>query len=114
MIDYGKFEKSLKHLERYKIKVDSIHDKHIRRTANSTYIGSFIIDMPESLTSDRFRAIASIEIGGLNEKNVPSVLGDTTKAKTDCVIVIGEKTRNISLKNGKGQVYLITLDRFTK
>ncbi|MCL2587003.1 MAG: hypothetical protein FWE31_02055 [Firmicutes bacterium] len=58
--------------------------------------------------------IASIDIGGLNEKNIPSIFGDTTKSKTDCVIVIGDNKKNVSLKKGNGQVYLITPDRFIR
>jgi len=68
-------------------------------------------DLLETLGMQR-ADIASIDIGGLKETNVPCVIGGTTKSKTDCVIVAGSKIRNISLKKGNGQVYLITVDRF--
>jgi len=60
--------------------------------------------------------ISSVEIGGLNEKDVPCILGRKTKSKTDCVLVLGEKAKyNISIKKSKGgQAYLITTDRFMR
>lgn len=59
-------------------------------------------------------SVAEVCVGGLNELNVPSVLGDTTKNKTDVKILLtnGEYI-NISIKKSlAGQVYLITPERF--
>lgn len=52
--------------------------------------------------------------GGLNESNVPSIFGDTTKSKTDIYVKLDNgETINISLKKEKGgQVYLIGPRRF--
>jgi hypothetical protein len=58
--------------------------------------------------------ILSIEIGGINETNVSSVLNGTTKSKTDLVVVFGDNdSKNISIKKSEsGQVYLIKTSRF--
>ena len=60
--------------------------------------------------------IIKIEIGGLHETNVASVLGDTTKAKTDIIVSLSDSsTHNISLKKSNGgQAYMISVDRFIK
>lgn len=52
--------------------------------------------------------------GGLNETNVLSIFGDTTKSKTDIYVQLDNgETINISLKKEKGgQVYLIGPRRF--
>ena len=52
--------------------------------------------------------------GGLNETNVPSILGGTTKSKTDIYVLLDNReTINISLKKERGgQVYLIGPERF--
>jgi hypothetical protein len=56
----------------------------------------------------------SISEGGLNEKCIPSVLGDSTKAKPDlCLLTSTGEYVNVSLKKSfGGQVYLITVERF--
>lgn len=54
---------------------------------------------------------------GINEQNVPSVLGDSTKSKTDIKIVLNNNqgTKNISIKKSAGgQIYLIRTSRFIK
>ena len=58
--------------------------------------------------------IIDASAGGLTEKNVISVLGDTTKSKTDIYVKLDDNTTiNISLKKEKGgQVYLIGASRF--
>lgn len=58
--------------------------------------------------------IASHILGGLHEKNVASVLGDSTKSKTDLKIIFEDKSKiNISIKKSlNGQVFLIGVDRF--
>jgi len=57
---------------------------------------------------------AKISIGGIKEKNVDSILGDTTKSKTDLKISYNDNsTFNISIKKSLGgQVYLIKASRF--
>ena len=51
--------------------------------------------------------------GGLHEKNIPSILGDTTKSKPDLRLVMEDGTYvNISIKKSMGgQVFLINVDR---
>ena len=58
--------------------------------------------------------IESVCIGGLNEKDVPCILGGKTKSKADLVLTLCDTSRvNISIKkSSSGQVYLITVDRF--
>lgn len=58
--------------------------------------------------------IMSASVGGLKETNVESVLGDTTKSKTDLTITLEDgKKVNISIKKSwGGQVYLIGVERF--
>lgn len=58
--------------------------------------------------------IQSVAIGGLNEGDVPSVLGDRTKSKTDLTITLMDGKRiNVSIKKSYGgQVYLIGVERF--
>ena len=58
--------------------------------------------------------IINAEIGGLHEKNVPSVLGKTTKSKTDLkVLCQSGKQINISIKKSlSGQVYFVRVDNF--
>jgi len=59
-------------------------------------------------------AIIDIDFGGINESNVPSILGDTTKSKTDMHITLSNNTCiNVSIKKSTGgQVYLIGVNRF--
>ena len=58
--------------------------------------------------------IVRIDTGGINETNVESVLGGTTKTKTDIHILLSDGAQvNISLKKSwGGQVYLISIDHF--
>ncbi|MCM1534291.1 MAG: hypothetical protein NC126_00035 [Clostridium sp.] len=58
--------------------------------------------------------IASTSIGGLHETNVSSVLGRTTKSKTDLKIqcVSGREIRISVKKSMGGQVYLIKAESF--
>ena len=58
--------------------------------------------------------ILKVEVGGLNEKNVVSVLGNTTKSKTDLKVFFNDGTVfNISIKKSLGgQVYLISIHNF--
>lgn len=58
--------------------------------------------------------ITKIDTGGINETNVPSVLGGTTKTKTDIHVYLSDGTQvNISLKKSwGGQVYLISIEHF--
>jgi len=60
------------------------------------------------------RVFIRAHCGGVNEENVPSVFGDTTKSKTDIYVDLDDGgTINISLKKEKGgQVYLISPHRF--
>lgn len=60
------------------------------------------------------RKIVSIDVGGLNEKDVPSVMGDKTKSKSDIKVNLDNgETIGISVKKSlSGQVYLIGIDRF--
>ncbi|MBQ5594491.1 MAG: hypothetical protein IIU78_02160, partial [Alistipes sp.] len=59
-------------------------------------------------------SIAEANIGGLHEKNVESILGDTTKSKSDLTLVLENGSHvNISIKKSSaGQVYLISVERF--
>lgn len=61
-------------------------------------------------------SIVNIEIGGLNETDVPSVFHDKTKSKTDMHLYLSDGTRiNVSIKKSTGgQVYLISADRFIR
>lgn len=54
--------------------------------------------------------------GGIHERNIPSILGDTTKSKPDLRLVMEDGTYvNISVKKSMGgQVFLINVDRFVK
>ncbi len=58
--------------------------------------------------------IVNIEIGGLHELHVSSVLGDFTKNKSDASLLLSNGEHiNISIKKSlAGQVYLIAPDRF--
>lgn len=60
------------------------------------------------------RTFINATCGGLNEKNVPSILKGTTKSKTDIYVNLdNSETINISLKKERnGQVYLIGPERF--
>lgn len=60
--------------------------------------------------------ITSISVGGLHETNVKSVLGGTTKNKTDMHITLDDGAKiNISIKKSLGgQVFLISPQRFIK
>lgn len=55
-----------------------------------------------------------VDVGGLKERNVPCILGNTTKSKTDMKIRIENYNPiNISIKKSLGgQVYLIRTSRF--
>lgn len=59
-------------------------------------------------------SIIKADIGGLHEKNVESILGDTTKSKSDLVLTLENNSIvNISIKKSSaGQVYLISVERF--
>lgn len=63
------------------------------------------------LASEKFK---SSSIGGLHEKNVPSVLGKKTKSKTDLKIICNSgKNINISIKKSPGgQVYFVRAGLF--
>lgn len=58
--------------------------------------------------------IVNIDVGGLKEKNVVSVLGGTTKSKTDLKLTLSDGTLlKISIKKSlAGQVYLIPIEHF--
>lgn len=58
--------------------------------------------------------ILKVDVGGLNEKNVASILGNTTKSKTDLKVYLDDETVfNISIKKSLGgQVYLIPIHNF--
>lgn len=58
--------------------------------------------------------IIKVEVGGLNEKNVESVLGKTTKSKTDLKIFLNDGSIfKISIKKSlSGQVYLLPIHHF--
>ncbi len=58
--------------------------------------------------------IINVETGGIRETNVTSILGHTTKSKTDIHIILQSgKHINISLKKSLGgQVYLIPIHNF--
>jgi hypothetical protein len=58
--------------------------------------------------------IKTAVVGGLNETNVPDVLGTKTKSKTDLTLSLEDGSAvNISIKKSpNGQVYLIGVDRF--
>lgn len=61
------------------------------------------------------KRVQSISVGGLHEKDVPSVLnGAKTKAKTDLTVQFDDGTfTNVSIKKSVGgQVYLITCNHF--
>jgi len=60
--------------------------------------------------------IKDIQCDGIKEKNVMSVLGDSTKSKTDIKIVWDDNSiTNVSIKKSLGgQAYLISVDRFIK
>ena len=59
-------------------------------------------------------SITKVDIGGLNEQLIDSVLGDKTKSKPDMHITLSDGRQiKVSIKKSKsGQVYLITVDRF--
>ena len=64
--------------------------------------------------ANRSGKIIGVLEGGLREKQIPSVLGDGTKAKPDIRLEIdnGEHI-NVSLKKSfSGQVFLVTVERF--
>lgn len=58
--------------------------------------------------------IIGATIGGLNEKSVDGILGDSTKSKSDLSLTLQDNTYiNISIKKSRGgQVYLIGVERF--
>ena len=58
--------------------------------------------------------ISLVDIGGINETNVSSVLNDSTKSKTDLTVVFDDnESKKISIKKSEGgQVYLIKTSRF--
>ena len=60
------------------------------------------------------RQIINIDYGGLSETSVCSVLGDSTKSKTDMHLHLDDSSCvNVSIKKSEaGQVYLISPDRF--
>ncbi len=60
--------------------------------------------------------IIKAEVGGRHETNVPSIIGHTTKSKTDLKLYLESgKVVNLSIKKSwGGQVYLISVDRFIK
>lgn len=60
------------------------------------------------------KSIRRITIGGLHETNVPSVLGRSTKSKTDLKITFDdEDTLNFSIKkSAAGQVYFLSAENF--
>ena len=60
------------------------------------------------------KQIVNASTGGLHEHNVNSVMGKTTKSKTDLVLQLEDNsTINISIKKSYGgQVYLIGVDAF--
>lgn len=62
----------------------------------------------------RIPPIVQATVGGICETDVPSVLGDLTKSKTDLKLVLEDgRTVNVSIKKSwGGQVYLIGVDRF--
>lgn len=59
-------------------------------------------------------SIVHVDVGGLKEKNVQSILGGTTKSKTDLKITLSDGTLlKISIKKSlAGQVYLIPINHF--
>lgn len=61
-----------------------------------------------------YGSIVGIEIGGIREKNVPSILDRSTKSKTDMTISWASgNTTNISIKKSEsGQTYLIRTNYF--
>jgi len=58
--------------------------------------------------------ITTVDVGGLKERNVESILGGTTKSKTDLKITLNDGTLlKISIKKSlAGQVYLIPIKHF--
>ncbi len=60
--------------------------------------------------------IIKAKVGGRYETNVPSVIGHTSKSKTDLKLYIEDGSIvNVSIKKSwGGQVYLISVDRFIK
>ena len=60
------------------------------------------------------KRVVSATVGGLHEHNVESIIGKTTKSKTDLVLELDDgSTVNISIKKSRGgQVYLIGVDAF--
>lgn len=80
-----------------------------------------LLDMDKNYRKDFMKrihfadeVIEDISIGGLREKNVPSVLGKKTKNKTDLILVCKSgKTITISIKKSLGgQVYLVRAGLF--
>lgn len=59
-------------------------------------------------------SITTVSYGGINEKDVPCILGGKTKSKTDLCLFLSDGSKlNISLKKESGgQVFLIGIDRF--
>lgn len=58
--------------------------------------------------------VIGVAEGGLCEKSIPSVLGDSTKSKPDVRLLLDNDSHiNISIKKScAGQVFLITVERF--
>lgn len=92
---------------------------------NSGHINESNIEFEINNGSDKFSnlcsrmlkiddLIGSATVGGINETNVQSILGGTTKSKTDMRLEVeGYRPINISIKKSlSGQVYLIKTSRF--
>jgi len=60
------------------------------------------------------REIDSVKVGGIREKNVPNIIGATTKSKTDMAITWSDNSQTkLSIKKSLGgQAYLIRTSRF--
>lgn len=76
-------------------------------------IGAFQSNFLKRLGKESCK-IVNVDVGGLKEKNVPSVLGGTTKSKTDLRVYLDDGTvLKISIKKSLGgQVYLIPIKHF--
>lgn len=77
--------------------------------------GSFKSDFLKRIGKET-TIIKGIDVGGLQEKNVESILGGTTKSKTDLKVLLEDDSLfKISIKKSTGgQVYLITESHFIK
>ena len=88
---------------------------------NEDLIANLVITNPQVqdellLCAHKKGKINRVAEGGLHEKNIPSILGDSTKAKPDLRLVMEDGTYvNISIKKSMGgQVFLVNVDRFIK